>query len=100
MREVPKVLLSFFLTTNRFHFNTTNMVEIQMILINEYGEFKGRKTILSVEDYNTFLTMCKNFHSAGGFDLTCEDGTFMVFAPQIVQKSILKINNIIIEQNV
>jgi hypothetical protein len=76
------------------------MVEIQMILINEYGEFKGRKTILSVEDYNTFLTMCKNFHSAGGFDLTCEDGTFMVFAPQIVQKSILKINNIIIEQNV
>jgi hypothetical protein len=76
------------------------MVEIQMILINEYGEFKGRKTILSVEDYNTFLTMCKNFHSAGGFDFTCEDGTFMVFAPQIVQKSILKINNIIIEQNV
>ncbi len=71
-----------------------------MILINEYGEFKGRKTILSVEDYNTFLTMCKSFHSAGGFDLTCEDGTFMVFAPQIVQKSILKINNIIIEQNV
>jgi hypothetical protein len=76
------------------------MVEIQMIIINEYGEFKGRKTILSVEDYNTFITMCKTFHSAGGFDLTCEDGTFMVFAPQIVQKSILKINNIIIEQNV
>jgi len=74
------------------------MVEIQMIIINEYGEFKGRKTILSVEDYNTFLTMCKNFHSAGGFDLTCEDGTFMVFAPQIVQKSILKINNRIIEE--
>lgn len=74
------------------------MVEIQMILINEYGEFKGRKTILSVEDYNSFLTMCKSFHSAGGFELTCEDGTFMVFAPQIVQKSILKINNIIIEK--
>ena len=74
------------------------MVEIQMILINEYGEFKGRKTILSVEDYNTFLTMCKSFHSAGGFDLTCEDGTFMVFAPQIVQKSILKINKRIIEK--
>ena len=74
------------------------MVEIQMILINEYGEFKGRKTILSVEDYNSFLTMCKSFHSAGSFELTCEDGTFMVFAPQIVQKSILKINNIIIEK--
>lgn len=69
-----------------------------MIIINEYGEFKGRSTILSAEDYNTFLTMCKSFHSAGGFDLTCEDGTFMVFAPQIVQKSILKINNRIIEE--
>jgi hypothetical protein len=76
------------------------MVEIQMIIINDFGEFKGRKTLLSVEDYNSFITMCKTFHSAGGFELTCEDGTFMVFAPQIVQKSILKINNIIIEQNV
>lgn len=71
-----------------------------MIIINDFGEFKGRKTLLSVEDYNSFITMCKTFHSAGGFELTCEDGTFMVFAPQIVQKSILKINNIIIEQNV
>ncbi len=68
-----------------------------MIIINEFGEFKGRKTLLSVEDYNSFLTMCKTFHSAGSFELTCEDGTFMVFAPQIVQKSILKINKRIIQ---
>ncbi len=74
------------------------MVEIQMIIINDFGEFKGRKTLLSVEDYNSFITMCKTFHSAGGFELTCEDGTFMVFAPQIVQKSILKINNRIIQE--
>ena len=74
------------------------MVEIQMILINEYGEFKGKKTILSIEDYNNFLSMSKAFHTAGSFHLTCEDGTFMVFAPQIVQKSILKINNRIIEE--
>lgn len=69
-----------------------------MIIINDFGEFKGRKTLLSVEDYNSFITMCKTFHSAGGFELTCEDGTFMVFAPQIVQKSILKINNRIIQE--
>ena len=71
-----------------------------MIIINDFGEFKGRKTLLSVEDYNSFITMCKTFHSAGGFELTCEDGTFMVFAPQIVQKSILKINRIIQEEDV
>lgn len=71
-----------------------------MIIINDFGEFKGRKTLLSVEDYNSFITMCKTFHSAGGFELTCEDGTFMVFAPQIVQKSILKINNRIIQEDV
>ena len=69
-----------------------------MIIINEFGEFKGRKTILSLDDCNSFLLMCKTFHSAGGFDLTCEDGTFMVFAPQIVQKSIFKINKRIIEE--
>jgi len=74
------------------------MVEIQMILINEYGEFKGRKTLLSIDDYNSFISMSKTFHTAGSFELTCEDGTYMVFAPQIVQRSILKINNRIIEE--
>jgi hypothetical protein len=74
------------------------MIEIQMIIINDFGEFKGRVTILSIEDYNSFLTMAKTFHNNGGFELTCEDGTFMVFSPQIVQKSILKINNRIIEE--
>ncbi|MEN6292201.1 MAG: hypothetical protein ABFD07_09355 [Methanobacterium sp.] len=70
-----------------------------MIIINEFGEFVGRKTNLSKDDYSNFLTMSKSFHTNGGFELTCEDGTFMVFAPQIVQKSILKITNRIIEKN-
>ncbi len=76
------------------------MVDIQMVIINEFGEFKGRRTMLSNDDYNSFLNMSKNFHSSGSFELTCEDGSFIVFAPQIVQKSILKINRIIQEENV
>ena len=65
-------------------------LEVQMILITEYGEFIGRKTQISIEQYSTLIKMSKNFFSSG-FELTCDDGTFMVFAPEVVAKSVLKI---------
>ena len=37
------------------------------------------------------LKMSKKFYSAGGFELTLEDGSFMVFPPDIVLESILTI---------
>jgi hypothetical protein len=74
------------------------MVEIQMIIINEFGEFFGRKSTLPSDSYGEVLKMARNFYSNGSFDLTCEDGSFMVFAPEIVAKSILKINKRIIEE--
>jgi len=67
-----------------------DLLEVQMILITEYGEFVGRKTNISVEQYSTLVKMTKSFYSSG-FELTCEDGTFMVFAPDVISKSILKI---------
>jgi hypothetical protein len=75
------------------------MYEVQIIILNSFGEFLGRKTILSEEDYLNLLKMAKGFHTGGSFDLTCEDGNYMVFAPGIVQQSILRINKKIIEKN-
>lgn len=69
-----------------------NGFEIQMVITNEFGEFKGRKFVVSEADYKDIVTVARGFHSNGGFDLICEDGGFMVFAPEIIQKSILKIN--------
>jgi hypothetical protein len=71
--------------------------EIQMIVINEFGEFIGRKAIVSLEDYDNIVKIARGFYVNGSFDLTCEDGSFMVFAPEIVQKSILKIKKRIVE---
>jgi hypothetical protein len=64
------------------------MIEIQMILKNEFGEFVGRKVSIELDKYDGFVKLSKNFYLSG-FELTCEDGTFMVFPPEIVKKSIL-----------
>jgi hypothetical protein len=69
------------------------MLEIQLVLINNWGEFRGRKAKLSPEDYMKLVEMTKSFYS-GGFELTLEDGSFMVFAPDIVKQSMLKIEKL------
>ncbi len=72
-------------------------IEIQMTITNEFGEFSGRKFIVTKEDYESIIKVAKSFYTNGSFDLTCEDNSFMVFAPEIVQRSILKIKKRIIE---
>ncbi len=67
------------------------MVTIKLVLVNTYGEFVGRKAELSVENYNDLLAMVKTFYMNDGFELTLEDGTFVVFSPEIVKQSILKV---------
>lgn len=79
------------------------MYEFQMILINEFGEFFGQKIKLNEEKCELLINISKTFYMNSGFELTCEDGSFMVFAPDVVKNSILKINRISIkieEENV
>ena len=64
--------------------------EIQIVLENKFGEFLGKRAFVTEEQYQKILNMSKSFYS-GGFELTCEDGTFVVFPPEIVNKSILKV---------
>lgn len=69
-----------------------NEYDIQMIITNEFGEFKGRKFIVNESDYKKIIEISKGFYINGSFDLICEDGCFIVFPPEITKKSILKIN--------
>lgn len=76
--------------------------EIQLILINHFGEFRGQKLELPRFHCDNIIKMSKTFYAGGGFELTCEDGSLMIFSPEIVQKSILKINKIpldVVEQD-
>ena len=70
--------------------------EIQIVLENDFGQFLGKRAFVTEEQYQNILNMSKNFYSRG-FELTCEDGTFVVFPPEVVNKSILKVKKIIKE---
>jgi hypothetical protein len=69
-------------------------MKVRLVLINNLGEFVGKSVSMSEENYNKLLNMVKNFYNSG-FELNLEDGSFVVFPPEIVSKSILKVVKII-----
>ena len=66
-------------------------MEIYLELENKFGSFRGKVVDLDEVSYKKLNEMVKTFYTSGGFELTLEDGTFVVFPPQIVQESILKV---------
>lgn len=67
---------------------------VQLELINRFGSFTGKKVDLDDDSYRKLLDMVKVFYVSGGFELTLEDDTFVVFTPDIVKCSILKVMKI------
>ena len=65
--------------------------EIQIIISTKYGEFYGKKAVMSEEKYFGLLEIAKNFYNSGGFELTLDDGGFIVLPPEVVQQSILRV---------
>ena len=63
---------------------------VQIVIKNEYGEFRGEKVSANLEQYSNILNLSKNFYLAG-FEMTLEDGTFLVIPPEIIKNSILLI---------
>ena len=66
--------------------------EVQLVLKNKFGEFIGKKAYISQEQYDGLIKMSKTFYTSGGFELTCEDESYAIFPPSIVEESILIIN--------
>ena len=60
-------------------------MEIQIVLTNHFGEFRGKQVTISTDQYDGLINLVKNFYLEGGFELTLEDGTFVVFPPDIVK---------------
>jgi len=65
-------------------------MKIQIILLNDQGEFYGEVLDVNQEQYKNIITMSKNFYETG-FEMSDEEGGFLIFPPDIVKKSILKI---------
>ena len=70
--------------------------QVQLVLINKFGEFKGKPANIDEEKYDNLIKMSKTFYTSGGFELTCEDESYVIFPPNIVEESILIINKKII----
>jgi len=66
-------------------------IEIQLEIICEYGSFLGEILNVSDEQYKSIIEMSKNFYETG-FEMSTENGGFIILPPEIVRKSILKIN--------
>ena len=77
-----------------------NHYQIQIIILTKYGEFFGKKAVMNDEKYLALCEIAKNFYSSGGFELTLEDGGFIVIPPDVVQQSVLRIQKTKIEDNV
>lgn len=67
------------------------MYEAQIIIQNSFGEFIGKKSLLTEDQLIEITNIAKGFWIQGGFELNLEDGSFVVFPPNIVQNSLLKI---------
>ena len=63
---------------------------VQIVIKSEYGEFRGEKVTVNQEQYDNIASLSKNFYM-GGFEMTLEDGTFVVISPDVIKKSILLI---------
>ncbi len=63
---------------------------IQIILITDFGTFKGEELEVDEEQYQNIINFSKNYYETG-FEMNLEDGGFAIFSPEIIKKSILKI---------
>ena len=70
--------------------------QVQLVLINKFGEFKGKPADIDEEKYDNLIKMSRTFYASGGFELTFEDDSYALFPPNIVEESILIINKKII----
>lgn len=65
--------------------------EIKIVVINQFGQFIGETMILNKSELENLENYSKSFYSDGGFELNCGDGSFVVFPPDVVKQSIVKI---------
>ena len=72
------------------------MYRVQLILVNKFGEFKGKPAEIDGDTLEGLIKMSRTFYSSGGFELTCEDESYAIFPPNIVEESILIINKKIV----
>lgn len=67
-------------------------MQVQFILLTEFGDFTSMPIPIEGEDeFNEILERSKNYWN-DEFEFFQEDGGYVIFTPELMKKSILKIN--------
>jgi len=74
------------------------MFEVQLILKCELGDYEGETFVIKEESFEKVLEKSRTYYSKNGFELKLKDGDYVIFSPEIVQKSVLIIRNKKIEE--
>lgn len=64
---------------------------IEFQLITEYKTFFGKEMIVDQEEFDRLKETSKSFYKYSSFELVLDDGSFMVFPPEILKKSMLRL---------
>lgn len=65
-------------------------MKIQIELITDFGIFKSQLSEIEDDKLEEFKQLSKNYYKTG-LELDLEDGSFAIFTPDIIKKSIFKI---------
>jgi len=67
-------------------------MQVQFILITEFGDFTSiLMPIIGEEEFEMIKEKSQNYWETG-FEMTLEDGGYIIFTPEVTKKSILKIS--------
>lgn len=67
-------------------------MKIQLVIITELGEFKGSPFDVTEDQYDILKQKTSSYYEEGGFEMISESGNWIIISPDIVKKSVLKIN--------
>jgi hypothetical protein len=74
-------------------------MKIQLVLFTEFGQFFGEIFEVDEEQYQNIINFSKNYYETG-FEMSLEDGGFAIFSPEMIKKSILKIEKVNVQEEI
>lgn len=67
-------------------------MKIQITISTEIGTYLGLPMDITRDQYDVILQKTSKYYEEGGFEMLIEDGSRIVISPDLVKKSVLKIN--------
>jgi len=74
-------------------------MKIQLILITEFGQFYGEVFEVDGEQYQNIINYSKTFYESG-FEVNLENDGYAIFSPEMIKKSILKIEKVDVQEEI